>query len=59
MKRRYLIPGVLTTLALGVILGLSVLATDTHHIAANDDAESTFTNLSLKVLAISKNETLF
>jgi hypothetical protein len=48
MKRWYLTLGTLSTLALGVILGLSVLATDTRHIAANDDAESTFTNLSLK-----------
>ena len=49
MKRRYLIPGVLTTLALGVILGLSVLVTDAKHIdvSAGDD-ERAFTNQSLE-----------
>jgi hypothetical protein len=49
MKRWYLTLGVLVTLALGVILGFS-LGYDAKHInaSANDDAESTFTNLSLK-----------
>ena len=49
MKRRYLIPGVLTTLALGMILGLSVLVTDAKHIDVSaDDDERAFTNQSLE-----------
>jgi hypothetical protein len=43
-----LIPGALTTLALGVILGLSVLATDAKHIDASADDERAFTNQSLE-----------
>jgi hypothetical protein len=49
MKRWYLILGALATLALGVILGLSVMAMETNQVDADgDDDENTFTNLSLK-----------
>ena len=48
MKRWYLTLGVLTILALGVILGLSILATDAKHIDASANDERAFTNLSLK-----------
>jgi hypothetical protein len=49
MKRWYLILGALAILALGVILGLSVMAMETNQVDADgDDDENTFTNLSLK-----------
>jgi hypothetical protein len=48
MKRWYLTLGALITLALGVILGMSVLAMDTKHIDASADDERAFTNQSLR-----------
>jgi hypothetical protein len=48
MKRWYLTLGALITLALGMILGISVLAMDTKHIDASADDERAFTNQSLE-----------
>jgi hypothetical protein len=40
--------GALATLALGVILGLSVMAMEANHVDADGDDENAFTNLSLR-----------